>query len=285
VYACDIGNVELVKYLVEKGANVNHIIKAGHSLLILSSKDENIEIINILLSSGADINYKNKTGDTFFTYVCKHNYMILFNCSLVKDMDINAENGYGHTGLIYMCMVGNIENVKLLIKIGVNVNHINKHGDTALTFACVAGHIDIVKLLLANGAIISDKIDYNTMFILTYHNKYKDIIKYLTAAGYDYSKLCNTSKFTKRITLCLYDYNEFMHECSNFEEVVIFSEDRFMNDIEYTACRNNIISEINAYMKSDEYNFLRKEFFEPISSHIFSYIVLVSDNYYSISEK
>ena len=273
--------------MVQNGADVNYSNSNGDSILTMLSKNKNMKIIDMLLSYGADINHKNKVGDTLFTCACKYDNKILFNYMLTKDIDINVENNYGHTGLMYMCMIGNIENVKSLIKRGVNINHINKHRDTALTFACAAGHIEIVKLLLANGVVINNKIDYDTMFILTYHNNHKNIIKFLTSAGYDINKLCDIFTDSKRILLCLYDYDKFIHNSLRFNEVEIvkFSSNGCIDYMDYTICKKNIMSVVNIYMQSDEYNILRKEIFEPISSHIFSYIVLVSDNYYSITCK
>ena len=53
MFACSNGNLDLVKYLISEGANVNLKAEDGTSALSLAIKDNNEEITRILKDKGA----------------------------------------------------------------------------------------------------------------------------------------------------------------------------------------------------------------------------------------
>ncbi len=53
--ACAKGNCDIVKILLDKGASVNHVSKLG-SPLIYASEVNNVELVRLLLARGADLN-------------------------------------------------------------------------------------------------------------------------------------------------------------------------------------------------------------------------------------
>lgn len=63
-YACDRGNLEMVQFLVEEGANVNIQDSYGETPLHVAKIADELEIINYLITKGADMNKKNIDGFT-----------------------------------------------------------------------------------------------------------------------------------------------------------------------------------------------------------------------------
>ena len=59
--ASDKGNLEAVKLLLDKGAEVNAKNKDGKTALLVAS---NLEVVKLLLDKGADVNVKDKNGGT-----------------------------------------------------------------------------------------------------------------------------------------------------------------------------------------------------------------------------
>ena len=55
--ACFDGHFPVVKFLVEKGANVNSVNKFGHSVLMNAVLMERTDMVILLLDNGADVNY------------------------------------------------------------------------------------------------------------------------------------------------------------------------------------------------------------------------------------
>ena len=60
------GNIEIVKLLLEKGADIEAINSEGNMPLITASSYGNIEIVKFLIEKGADTSSKNNDGNTFY---------------------------------------------------------------------------------------------------------------------------------------------------------------------------------------------------------------------------
>ena len=117
------GDIEMVKFLVENGANVNASNSHGQNAVLMAVHSQNAEIIDFLASKGANVNAK------------------YFN---EADSDMTA--------LMQAAFAGNIEIVETLIRNGADVNAKSGKGVTALLTARIKGYTDIEILLKKNGA-------------------------------------------------------------------------------------------------------------------------------------
>ena len=64
-------NLKQVKYLIEKGADVNAKDNEGNTALIKSSRKGYLEVVKCLIEKGADINTKNNCGITIVHFHSK----------------------------------------------------------------------------------------------------------------------------------------------------------------------------------------------------------------------
>ena len=146
-------NVESVKLLLEKGANIDTLNDDGetpiHMLCSLSYPQYNLEMIELLLEKGAN------------TEVCacrntrRHSYHPSYKCKCDDD-----EHADGPLNLA--CNFGNLELCKLLLKNGANVNSKGEDDNTPLHelfIHCGGGcnvkfgdRLKILNLLLESGA-------------------------------------------------------------------------------------------------------------------------------------
>ncbi|MBW3521211.1 MULTISPECIES: ankyrin repeat domain-containing protein [unclassified Chryseobacterium] len=62
-HAINRGRNEIVKYLVERGANVNALYEGHYSPLMSAVGNNNVEMVKLLLENGADVNLKDKYGN------------------------------------------------------------------------------------------------------------------------------------------------------------------------------------------------------------------------------
>ncbi|WP_157148972.1 ankyrin repeat domain-containing protein [Brachyspira pilosicoli] len=158
---------DMVKFLVEKGADVNAKTHFEYSSVetplllsldyehIESRYDENSSVAEYLINNGADINVTNEDGETPLMYASKVHNIKVIELLIQKGADINAFDNYGNTALIYG--VNNLETVKLLVENGADVNFY-KGGSTALISACEYSHernIDLIKYLVSKKANIN----------------------------------------------------------------------------------------------------------------------------------
>ncbi|WP_157153243.1 ankyrin repeat domain-containing protein [Brachyspira murdochii] len=165
--AAAINDYDMVKFLVEKGADVNAKTHSEYSSVVTplllsldyehieSRYDENSSVAEFLINNGADINVKNNHGETPLMYASKLHNIKVVELLIQKGADINAFDNYGNTALIYG--VNNLETVKLLVENGADVNFY-KGGSTALISACEYSHernIDVIKYLVSKKANIN----------------------------------------------------------------------------------------------------------------------------------
>ena len=157
--AAAINDYDMVKFLVEKGADVNAKTHFEYSSvetpLLLSLDNENSSVAEYLINNGADINVTNEDGETPLMYASKVHNIKVIELLIQKGADINAFNNYGNTALIYG--VNNLETVKLLVENGADVNFY-KGGSTALISACEYSperNIDVIKYLVSKNANIN----------------------------------------------------------------------------------------------------------------------------------
>jgi len=66
------GNAEAVKFLLDKGADVNAKLRSGRTALMAAAEQGNAEVVKFLLDAGANVNARERDGDTalmmlFFT--------------------------------------------------------------------------------------------------------------------------------------------------------------------------------------------------------------------------
>ena len=106
VYASTYNNEEMVKFLLEKGADANTVceIKNEHTdisptPLMNAAYKGNTNIINILLENGADINYTTDYGMTALMYAASFNQFEAAKVLLENNADTSITDEYGRTAL------------------------------------------------------------------------------------------------------------------------------------------------------------------------------------------
>jgi ankyrin repeat protein len=184
--ACKKSHFDIVKYLVENGAAVNANDSRSSTPLILASKNGNFEIVKFLVENGADVNAKYKADHTALVLASKNSHFEIVKFLIENGADLNAKCSDKHQPLILASKNGNLELVKYLIKNGEDVNATNNNNDTALILASKNGHLEIVKLLIESKADLDAKNDYNsTAIMLASKNDFFEIVKYLAENGAD----------------------------------------------------------------------------------------------------
>jgi len=118
-FDCEVISLEVVKYLISKGALVNLASCHGTTPLMAAAEVGNVKVLQYLVQCGADVNA-----------VCIR----------------------GTTALHHAARGGSMQAVKFLIKKGIPVNYQDHCGRCAIHVAAVMGKREVVQTLIAEGA-------------------------------------------------------------------------------------------------------------------------------------
>jgi ankyrin repeat protein/beta-lactamase regulating signal transducer with metallopeptidase domain len=129
-----------------------------------AASDGDIEQVKLLISKGADINSKDPDGQTPLHLAARHGQIRVAELLIAKGADVNARDKRGERGetpLYYAADAGWRNVAELLIAKGADVNARGSGGTTALESAAWRGRGDVAKLLIAKGADVMAKSDYD----------------------------------------------------------------------------------------------------------------------------
>ena len=158
--AAEYGNLEVVKLLIEKGADMHQHTSSGRSLMYYAALGGNMSIVKFIISKNADcVRYITRSRHTILHAAVEGGNIDIVKLLIKKGADVNAKNKWNTTILHTASMVGHVDIIKLLIENGADVNAIeisqsSVSGHTALTYASGLGHFEAAKLLIEKGANI-----------------------------------------------------------------------------------------------------------------------------------
>ena len=185
-------SIQDIQKAIEQGANVNaKSVPLKYAILW-----RNNDVVKLLLDHGANVNARDKFGRTTLSYAIRLGNLETIKLLLQAGASVNARDKYeGQTALMWAVWWRNVDMVKvdivkLLVEYGANVNARDKIGSTALMLAAQERRTESVKLLLSYGADVNTK-DQDGQTALSWAKKrsseskkdYKTIIKILEKAG------------------------------------------------------------------------------------------------------
>lgn len=154
--ACAAGAVEVVQYLIQKGANVNAQSNDKEnpcSPMLCTCLTGNVDILKELIKAGADLEKGDaRTNSTPLIAASHLGKYDMVKILLDAGANINAENNLGSTALILASAGGYDKIVRLLLDRGANVNAVDKGGGNAFIRAILGKHEKIGYMLLDAGA-------------------------------------------------------------------------------------------------------------------------------------
>jgi ankyrin repeat protein len=143
-------DLETVKFLVEKGANVNVRDQINSTPLLWAAGFGKPETVAFLLAKGADVKASDDNGWTPLIWAAGLGQPQTVDVLVKAGADLKAaDKQTGDTPLLRGARTGKAESLKLLIGAGADVTARNKAGQTALHLAASSGSVEKVQLLLA----------------------------------------------------------------------------------------------------------------------------------------
>ena len=129
------GHLELLKILIEKGANVFAVNALQETALHLAAFEGHFEIAKILIENNADVNAKEYYNGTPLHKAAVRNHFRVAELLLQNGAEVNAKNTSKETPLHYAAISGSHEVTEVLLKHGANRNLKDYDNKTALELA------------------------------------------------------------------------------------------------------------------------------------------------------
>jgi ankyrin repeat protein len=146
--------INKVKTLIAKRGNLNEVDEDdGNTMLFRASKEGNLEIVRLLVEGGADMDKADYDGRTPLYVACKYGHIKIVQLLLDAGADIDKEGWRVGTPLWIASEKGDLKIVKLLIEKGANLD-IEGNLGTPLYIASLVGLLGVVRLLVDAGADI-----------------------------------------------------------------------------------------------------------------------------------
>ena len=185
-FAIKSNKLEIMKYLLDKEADVDITDKDSISALMVAVVYRRYELLKLLCESGANVDYQNTLGCTAIHIAASRGYGGIVDLLLKYTKSINIASKRGWTTLMFAAKAGNVEIVWRLLthKDKVDIDAVNKAKCSALILAAYSGHEDVVSLLLKHNADhnIRDKFGMSA-HIWASKKKYENIVSILKAYG------------------------------------------------------------------------------------------------------
>ena len=156
------GDVDLVKLLLKKGADLSRTDDKGFTPLHSACKAGHLEVVSTLLEARSDVCQRTAEGNTPFHLLVSVTppkdispFFQTLEAMKTAGADLDERNDFGETPLHCACSLNMEKTALWLIRQGVDVNLGDTQGDTALHNAAAQGSESLVTLLIRAGASLT----------------------------------------------------------------------------------------------------------------------------------
>jgi ankyrin repeat protein len=150
VQAAGNGHVDVVKLLLDKGADVNATDNSGRTPLLAGASYP--AIVEALLSKGADLNGRDQNGATPLHRASWAGSLASVEALITKGSAVNARDKSGLTPLLFSAGLATSDVIKALLRHGADIYAIDPQGDGIWDRAAANDHEGVVEALIGGGA-------------------------------------------------------------------------------------------------------------------------------------
>ena len=184
--ASDKGHSEVVRVLLEHGADVEAQNEDKLTPLHRASRSGRGQVVRVLLEQGADAAAFDRNRMTPLHWASFGGYVEVTRTLLERSKDVAARDKNGWTPLHWAAFEGRVEVVRILLKRGVDATVRDKAGRTPLHRSSSEGHIQVTRVLLEQGVdTTAQDMDGRTVLHRASIGGHVKIVRFLLDHGVD----------------------------------------------------------------------------------------------------
>ncbi|KAL3269583.1 hypothetical protein HHI36_008647 [Cryptolaemus montrouzieri] len=231
------GKIKVVEILLKCGANINAVSDTGSTPVRSACFMTHFEVVKYLVEHGADINQPNYNGGTCLINSVQSSPLCEF--LLKNGADVNACDIQNKTALHYAIQEHRLETTKLLLTNGANVYAKSRYGDDALQMACLKGAARIFDYLITNFFYDPEKMaNAHELLGATYLDEHNDTSKALYYWKQGFVIRQTHGLFPKQPVMLPIENYRFQREFESLEEL-----DNLSGDLDSIRIQSLLIAE------------------------------------------
>jgi len=158
VAAAKNGDLKTVKTILEKNpSKIDVKNKNGYTALHWACMRAHWNVVKYLVEKGADLNVVGGDGGTQINWAVHHDNLEIVKLLVENGAKLNSQNQWGMTELHTAIWRGNINVVGFLLDQGSDPDIKTKEGWTAMHYAYRSGHDNIIEMLKKRGLSMTEK--------------------------------------------------------------------------------------------------------------------------------
>ena len=186
------GYKKLLQFILSCGTDVNAFIWVPENLqekctlLHIASLRGQIEVVRLLLDSGADVNIPNANNDTVLHFAARSGNADIIKLILDKGMSVNLTSTQASTPVQLSPACNNPTAARAFVEVGATLNKTNKSDISPLMMAAYNGKLEAVRYLVKRGADINlCNNNKKSALLLAIEGAQLDTIRFLLKNGTD----------------------------------------------------------------------------------------------------
>lgn len=152
--AADVERAAIFELLLARGLPIGLRNSKGSTILARTIRHTTAEDLQLLIDHGADPNYRLEEGRTPLMIVAQQSRTDVTRVLIQSGVKLEARDENGRTALLHALAESQQENAAVLIEAGADIGAQDKEGETALRLA-ISGNASLAQLLLDRGADVN----------------------------------------------------------------------------------------------------------------------------------
>ncbi|MFB0565376.1 MAG: ankyrin repeat domain-containing protein [Candidatus Aminicenantaceae bacterium] len=180
------GDLAKIKALLEKDPNLVSVKDGeGETPLFRAAESGHLDVVQYLVAKGAQVNAKNNVDQTALFYSAYYGQADILDWLLSKGAEFKGIDMYGRSPLHYAAREGKKDATKILVEKGLDINLEDGSGVSPLRFAVDRGHLDVIDVFIALKALNPSEDSGRLALHTAAANGHKDVVSLLISKGAD----------------------------------------------------------------------------------------------------